>query len=88
MIRLYTSDSYNSLTLNGPVASRVIIDVTATYETKMRALAERRSQPIPEHFGPMTETLSAPWGSRIGVTRAEAFTPMPILGRLPATAHL
>ncbi|MEW2401375.1 PIG-L family deacetylase [Streptomyces sp. NPDC046862] len=86
--RLYTCDSYNSLTLNGPVTASVIIDVTTTYEQKMRALAEHRSQPITEHFGPMAETLSALWGARIGTARAEAFLPLPILGRLPAAAHL
>ncbi|MEV6986990.1 PIG-L family deacetylase [Sphaerisporangium sp. NPDC051017] len=86
--RLYTCDSYNSLTLNGPVTASVIIDISGTFEQKMRALAEHRSQPITEHFGPMAETLSSLWGARIGTARAEAFRPLPILGRLPAAAHL
>ncbi|WP_218149312.1 PIG-L deacetylase family protein [Streptomyces colonosanans] len=86
--KLYTCDTYNSLTLNGPVTASVIIDISATYERKMRALAEHHSQPISEHFGPMAENLSALWGARIGTARAEAFRPLPILGRLPAAAHL
>ncbi|MET8683620.1 PIG-L family deacetylase [Streptomyces sp. NPDC004732] len=86
--RLYTCDSYNSLTLGGPVNASVIVDVTTTYDQKMRALAEHRSQPIDAHFGPMAQNLSALWGSRIGVERAEAFTPVPILGRLPAASRL
>ncbi|MBM7167140.1 PIG-L family deacetylase [Streptomyces sp. G44] len=86
--RLYTCDSYNSLTLSGPVNAPVIIDVTATFDQKMRALAEHRSQPIDDHFGPMAQNLAALWGGRIGAARAEAFTPIPILGRLPSAPHL
>ncbi|MET8981645.1 PIG-L family deacetylase [Streptomyces sp. NPDC004539] len=86
--RLYTCDTYNSLTLNGPLHAPVIIDITTTYEQKTAALAQHRSQPITEHFGPMADNLSALWGARIGTTRAEAFRPLSILGRLPATAHL
>ncbi|GII97549.1 PIG-L deacetylase family protein [Sinosporangium siamense] len=86
--RLYTCDSYNSFTLSGPVNAPVIIDITTTFDQKMRGLAEHRSQPIGDHFGPMAQNLAALWGSRIGAARAEAFTPLPILGRLPGTAHL
>ncbi|MFD4480397.1 PIG-L deacetylase family protein [Streptomyces sp. NPDC058471] len=86
--RLYTCDSYNSLTLSGPVNAPVIVDVTATFDQKMRALAEHRSQPIDDHFGPMAENLAALWGGRIGAAHAEAFTPVPILGRLPSAARL
>jgi N-acetylglucosamine malate deacetylase 1 len=87
--RVYTTDSYNSLTLDGPVRASVIIDITTTYEIKMRALAAHsRTQPISEHFGPMAETLARLWGARIGVRYAEAYTPVPVLGRLPATPHL
>ncbi|KUO04816.1 PIG-L deacetylase family protein [Streptomyces caeruleatus] len=86
--RLYTCDSYNSLTLSGPVNAPVIIDITTTFDQKMRALAEHRSQPIDDHFGPMAQNLAALWGGRIGASHAEAFTPVPILGRLPGAAHL
>jgi LmbE family N-acetylglucosaminyl deacetylase len=86
--RLYTCDSYNSLTLSGPVNASVIVDVSGTFEQKMRALAEHASQPIEEHFGPMARHLGGLWGGRIGVEHAEAFTPIPILGRLPAAMHL
>jgi hypothetical protein len=36
----------------------------------------------------MAETLARLWGARIGARYAEAFTPIPVLGRLPATARL
>lgn len=86
--KLYACDTYNSLTLGGPVAASVIVDITATFEQKMTALREHRSQPITDHFGPMAENLGALWGARIGTAHAEAFTALPILGRLPAAALL
>ncbi|MGH3856562.1 MAG: hypothetical protein ACRDR6_24350 [Pseudonocardiaceae bacterium] len=58
------------------------------WETKMRALAWHRSQPFDEYFGPMAETLGRLHGGRIGVRYAEAFAPLPILGRLPDSPHL
>jgi N-acetylglucosamine malate deacetylase 1 len=88
-LRVYAADTYNSLTLSGPVSAPVIIDITSTYEQKCTALAAHAgTQPIEDHFGPMAETLSRLWGARIGVPRAEAFTPVPVLGRVPATARL
>ena len=87
--RVYTTDTYNSLTLNGPVSAPAIIDITSTYEQKRAALAAHAgTQPIEDHFGPMADTLSRLWGARIGVLRAEAFTPIPVLGRVPATSRL
>ena len=88
-LRVYAADTYNSLTLGGPVSAPVIIDITSTYEQKCAALAAHAgTQPIEDHFGPMADTLSRFWGARIGVPRAEAFTPVPVLGRVPATARL
>ena len=88
-LRVYAADTYNSLTLSGPVSAPVIIDITSTYEQKCAALAAHAgTQPIEDHFGPMADTLSRLWGARIGVPRAEAFTPVPVLGRVPATARL
>ncbi|MFF4648088.1 PIG-L deacetylase family protein [Streptomyces sp. NPDC001389] len=86
--RLYTCDTYNSLTLNGPVTASVIVDTSDTFDQKMRALAQHASQPITDRFGPMAENLGALWGGRIGTARGEAFQPLPILGWLPATARL
>lgn len=86
--RLYSCDTYNSLTLDGPVRADVIVDATATFDTKMAALREHASQPIEQHFGPMAETLGRLWGARIGARYAEAFTAVPILGCLPGAAHL
>jgi N-acetylglucosamine malate deacetylase 1 len=87
--RVYTTDTYNSLTLDGPVHASVIVDITATFDVKMTALAAHGgTQPITSHFGPMAETLARLWGARIGTRYAEAFTPIPVLGRLPAAPHL
>jgi LmbE family N-acetylglucosaminyl deacetylase len=87
--RVYATDTYNSLTLNGPVNAGAIVDITATFETKAQALAAHSgTQPITGHFGPMAETLARLWGARIGARYGEAFTPVPVLGRLPAATRL
>lgn len=87
--RVYTCDGYHNLHRDGrPLHLPVIVDVTSVWETKMRALAGHVSQPIDEHFGPMAETLGRLHGGRIGVPYAEAFAPVPVLGRLPASPHL
>lgn len=87
--RVYTCDGYNNLDRHGrPLHLPVIVDVTSTWETKMRALAAHVSQPIAEHFAPMAQILGQLHGARIGVRYAEAFAPVPILGRLTATVHL
>lgn len=86
--RVYAADTYNSLTLDGPIPAHTIVDIGASYETKQRALAEHRSQPVVEHFGPMAETLARLWGSRIGARYAENFVPLPVLGRLAPAAAL
>ena len=87
--RLYACDTYNSLTLAGPVHAETIVDITTTFEVKMRALAAHAgTQPIAEHFGPMAENLARLWGARIGTAYGEAFAVLPILGRLPAATGL
>lgn len=86
--RFYTCDTYNSLTLDGPVRADVIVDSTAFFDTKLAALREHASQPIEQHFGPMADTLGRLWGARIGTRYAEAFTAVPILGCLPGASHL
>ncbi|WP_236568138.1 MULTISPECIES: PIG-L deacetylase family protein [unclassified Nocardiopsis] len=86
--RVYTADSYNGLTLDGAIAPATMVDVSDTFETKMRALSQHRSQPIAHHFGPMADTLARLWGARIGVAHAENYTPLPVLGRLPHATHL
>lgn len=85
---LYACDTYNSLTLDGPVRADRIVDATTMFTTKIRALHAHASQPIEEHFGPMAEQLGRLWGGRIGTQYAEAFTTLPILGRLPAATRL
>ncbi|MEV0675858.1 PIG-L family deacetylase [Actinosynnema sp. NPDC050436] len=86
--RVYTTDTYNSLTLDGPVPAHTTIDITTTWVTKQHALATHSSQPIAEHFAPMAENLARLWGARIGVSHAENFVPLPGLGRLPAAITL
>lgn len=86
--RVYTADTYNSLTLDGPTPAHTIVDITDTYHIKQRALAIHTSQPIIDHFGPMADTLALFWGTRVGVRHAENFVPLPILGRLPAASTL
>ncbi|MGH8904602.1 MAG: PIG-L deacetylase family protein [Egibacteraceae bacterium] len=85
--RLYTCDTYESLTLHGHIAGRTIVDISSTFATKMQALAMHASQPL-DHFAAMAERLARCWGARIGATHAEAFDPLPVLGRLPATRYL
>jgi LmbE family N-acetylglucosaminyl deacetylase len=87
--RVYTCVSYHNLDRAGhPLHLPVIVDVTATWDTKLQALHAHASQPIDSHFGPMAETLGRLHGSRIGVPYAEAFAAMPVLGRVPATIAL
>lgn len=87
--RVYHCDGYNNLDRNGiPLHLVTIIDITNQWPTKIAALQAHRSQPILDHFGPMADTLSRLHGMRIGTPRAEAFRPMPVLGRLPATEAL
>ena len=88
-LRVYTCDGYHNLDRTGrPLHLPVIIDVTSTWATKMHALTAHASQPIADHFAPMAQTLGRLHGGRIGVRYAEAFAPVPILGRLPLTTHL
>ncbi len=87
--RIYTCDGYHNLDRVGrPLHLPIIVDITSTWETKMQALAAHVSQPIASHLAPMAETLGRLHGGRVGVPYAEAFSLVPILGRLPATAHL
>jgi len=86
--RVYTADTYNSLTLDGPIPAHTVIDITDTYDRKQRALATHTTQPIADHFGPMAETLARLWGGRIGVRHAENFVPLPVLGCLPPALAL
>jgi LmbE family N-acetylglucosaminyl deacetylase len=87
--RIYTCDGYHNLDRHGrPLHLPVILDITSTWATKMHALSAHASQPIASHFAPMAETLGRLHSGRIGVQYAEAFSPVPILGRFPLTAHL
>lgn len=87
--RVYHCDGYNNLDQHGkPLYLPAIVDVTDHWSTKIDALRAYTSQPILDHFGPMAETLSRLHGMRIGVSHAEAFRAMPVLGRVPAAESL
>jgi LmbE family N-acetylglucosaminyl deacetylase len=85
--KLYSCDTYNSLTLNGNVPGQRIIDVSETFDKKMEALSEHKSQPL-AHFIDMSQRLAKFWGARIGCKWGEAFDPIPILGKLPPAISL
>lgn len=83
---LFACDSYNNLDKSGhPLYLPTIIDTTTTWLTKLAALRCHTSQPIAEIFEPMAEILGRLHGARIGRPHAEAFHPLPILGRLPSS---
>lgn len=83
----YTCDTYESLTLTGPTPGRFIVDVSSTFEKKIEAIREHSSQPVDDFCG-MAKRIGALWGARIGADWAEAFDPIPLLGRLPGLPHL
>lgn len=85
--RLYSCDSYESLSTNGPIPGRVIVDTTDTFSIKLKALRHHKSQPL-EHFEAMALRLGALWGGRIGTKWAEAFDAIPLLGRVPHSLAL
>lgn len=85
--RLYTCDTYESVSLNGPIQASHIVDVTATFDIKLSALQAHESQPL-EHFAGMARRIGALWGARVGTRWAEAFSAIPILGRLPPATLL
>lgn len=86
--RVYTTGTYNSLTLNGPVNAGAIVDITATFETKAQALAAQRDPADHRPLRPDGRDPRPAMGARIGARYGEAFTPVPVLGRLPAATRL
>jgi hypothetical protein len=64
-----------------------IVDITAVYERKLEALAAYDSF-TGSGFPAMVERQTRFWGDHSGVERAEAFLPLPILGRLPCAEGL
>lgn len=87
--RIYHCDGYNGLDRHGRHTELpVIVDVSSCWDTKRAAAAAHESQPITNHFWPMVEAMGRLHGRRIETEYAEAFRPMPILGRLPSAAHL
>jgi LmbE family N-acetylglucosaminyl deacetylase len=79
--RLYFCDSYNSLLRSMPFPGSVVVDVTPTFELKIKALRRHGSQPM-ARFVPMARRMGAMWGGRARVAWGEAFVPCPILGNV------
>jgi LmbE family N-acetylglucosaminyl deacetylase len=85
--RLYSCDSYNSLTLQGPITATTIVDISATATQKMQALAAHaNTQPIAGHFAPMADILGRLWDPSLGPTSAGGPGPL-LLQSLLRTAR-
>lgn len=85
--RLYSCDTYESLTITGLIPGRTLIDISSTFRLKCDAINAHQSQPI-EDFVAMATRMAATWGGRAGCEWAEAFDPIPLLGRLPSNSRL
>ncbi|HEY2295242.1 MAG TPA: PIG-L family deacetylase [Thermoanaerobaculia bacterium] len=85
--RLYFCDSYNSMLRSMLFPGSVVVDVTETFEQKIKALRKHRSQPM-VRFEPMARRMAAMWGGRARVAWGEAFVPCPILGNIPRVGLL
>lgn len=80
-LKLYFSDTYNSLTLSNRNPGRILIDVSDKWELKLESIKCHSSQPV-EHFLKMVHRMGGYWGNIIGAEFAEVFDQVPILGRL------
>lgn len=79
--RLFLCDSYNSLLRRALFPGSVVVDVTPTFDLKMKALRKHRSQPLARYVS-MARRMGAMWGGRARVAWAEAFVPCPVLGNV------
>ncbi len=80
--RFFFCDSYNSLLRSSLFPGSVVVDVSATFALKLKALRQHASQPM-ARYAPMARRMGAIWGGRSRVAWGEAFEPCPILGNLP-----
>jgi LmbE family N-acetylglucosaminyl deacetylase len=85
--RLFFCDSYNSMLRSMLFPGSVVVDVTGTFEQKIKALRKHRSQPMVRYV-PMARRMGAMWGGRARVAWGEAFVPCPILGNVPRVGLL
>lgn len=85
--RLFLCDSYNSMLRSALFPGSVVVDVTATFEQKIKALRKHNSQPMIRYV-PMARRMGAMWGGRARVPWGEAFVPCPILGNVPRVGLL
>lgn len=79
--RWYSFDTYYLTRL--PPGAPVIINVSASFERKLRSLRMHVSQNV-EELTQMAEAMAVLHGMKIRVARGEAFHPFDILGRWPA----
>lgn len=79
--RLFLCDSYNSVLRSKLFPGSIIVDVTESFDLKIKALRKHRSQPMVRYV-PMARRMGAMWGGRARVGWAEAFIPCPILGNI------
>jgi LmbE family N-acetylglucosaminyl deacetylase len=80
--RLFLCDSYNSVLRSTLFPGSIVVDVSATFDLKIKALRKHSSQPMARYV-PMARRMGAMWGGRSRVAWAEAFVPCPILGNIP-----
>ena len=84
---LFACDTYNSMGSNGPFYPNYYVDVTDTFDQKLNAINEHRSQPI-ERWVKMAKMMGTLHGSRCDCSYAEAFLQVPILGHVWACPFL
>lgn len=80
--RMFFCDAYNSLLRSMLFPGSVVVDVSATFDLKIKALRKHASQPM-VRFVPMARRMGAMWGGRARVAWGEAFVPCPVLGNIP-----
>lgn len=84
-LRWYSFDSYYQTRL--PAAWPLAVDIGATLERKLTALAEHRSQD-PAALAYQARHTAAMTGMRVRMEHAEAFHPFDLLGRWPVLREL
>lgn len=85
--RLYCCDTYNSRGRTGSFAPTHAIDIEPFLERKLLAIGEHRSQPVQQYLDMVTR-MSRAWAGRYGLSNAEVFMELPILGILSACHSL
>lgn len=85
--RLFSSDTYNSLGINGAFNATHYIDVSNFWDKKMEAISQFRSEPV-DMWKEMIRKQNAVFGSRVRVEFAEGFLQMPMQGMMSTVEYL